>query len=352
MTVPSFLSIFRKFNDFMMCWYTKSKIQTTKARPRKVRGLKRNTKLKETKRKQEHWGRRRKRVTGNRHTHRWLKFCWSYQKMFFSDWRNSENVRWVSWRVDVSWRWNTADERKQCDDGEKLTKVKLFSVCVCVWNYLIKCKTASFLASMLLRHLDMMNMKETNCWGWIYSFCLVSTRLALWLGLGTNTTRSGLEKHRGLASNTVFCRQDLGWRQSDFPSFLPSTFWCEMWLITRRERDIPHSCIMSAGGSNQLPTKNQTDAQNVNRHFPFIPLSLWRLFCILASHSVFRSILFIMFQEETLRIVQVWRQSVLSHPAGLDNIYITSDHRPSASSVHWETLMKAGHFQTISHFSS
>lgn len=132
MTVPSFLSIFRKFNDFMMCWYTKSKIQTTKARPRKVRGLKRNTKLKETKRKQEHWGRRRKRVTGNRHTHRWLKFCWSYQKMFFSDWRNSENVRWVSWRVDVSWRWNTADERKQCDDGEKLTKVKLFSVCVCV----------------------------------------------------------------------------------------------------------------------------------------------------------------------------------------------------------------------------
>lgn len=212
MTVPSFLSIFRKFNDFMMCWYTKYKIQTTKARPRKVRGLKRNTKLKKysksRRRKQKHWGR-------SDGLHGGLSAAGVIRKCFF-DWRNSETFAgWVGELTLLD-----AETRRMVRNSPK-------SGClVCSWNDLIKCKTTS-------SWLPCCSHIQTWCtwrkWTFLYlTLCLFrliwqflsrhSALLTLWLGLGTNTIQSGWEKHRALLSNACFCRHDHGWRQFDLPS--------------------------------------------------------------------------------------------------------------------------------------
>lgn len=198
---------------------TKYKIQTTKARPRKVRGLKRNTKLKKysksRRRKQEHWGR-------SDGLHGGLSAAGVIRKCFF-DWRNSANVRRVSRRVDVTWRWNTADVKNIVLMVRNSPK----SGClVRSWNDLIKCRTTS-------SRLPCCSHIQTWCtwrkWTFLYlTLCLFrliwqflsrhSALLTLWLGLGTNTIQSGWEQHRALLSNGCFCRHDHGWRRSDLPS--------------------------------------------------------------------------------------------------------------------------------------
>lgn len=153
---------------------------------------------------------------------RWFKCSWSYQEMFLRLAKFRKICR-VSWRVDVTWRWNTADVKNIVLMVRNSPK----SGClVRSWNDLIKCKTTS-------SWLPCCSHIQTWCtwrkWTFLYlTLCLFrliwqflsrhSALLTLWLGLGTNTIQSGWEKHRALLSNGCFCRHDHGWRRSDLPS--------------------------------------------------------------------------------------------------------------------------------------